>query len=67
MFIMNNKKQLLKEIEEVPEDKIHEVIDFVRFVKMKGRDENIDSMLISESSLAEAWNNPMDDEVWSDL
>jgi len=52
---MNNKKQLLKEIEEVPEDKIQETIDFVRFVKMKGREENIDFMLISESSLAEAW------------
>lgn len=64
---MNNKEQHLKEIEGVPEDKIQKVINFVRFVKMKGREENMDFLQFSESSLAEAWNNPIDDEVWSDL
>lgn len=64
---MNNKEQLLKEIEDVPEDKIQEVIDFVRFLKWQNRKETLGFMQISESSLAEAWDNPIDDEVWSDL
>ncbi len=64
---MNNKDLLLKEIEEFSDDKLREVIDFVRFLKLQGRKEALGLMLLSESSLAEAWNNTIDDEVWSDL
>lgn len=64
---MNNKEQLLKEIEDVPEDKIQEVIDFVRFLKWQNSKETLAIMQISETSLAEAWDNPIDDEAWSDL
>ena len=64
---MNNKDLLLKEIEELSDDKLREVIDFVRFLKLQGREETLGLMLLSKSSLAETWDNPIDDEVWSDL
>lgn len=64
---MNNKEQLLKEIEDVPEDKIHEVIDFVRFLKVQQREEELGITLVSEPSLATDWDKPEEDEAWSDL
>jgi hypothetical protein len=64
---MNNKEQLLKEIEDVPEEKIQEIIDFVRFLKAKQREEEFGITLVSEPSLARDWNKPEEDEAWSDL
>lgn len=64
---MNNKEQLLKEIEEVSEDKIQEIIKFVRFLKAQQREEELGIMLVSEPSLATDWNKPEEDEAWSDL
>lgn len=64
---MNNKAQLLKEIEDVPEGKIQEVIDFVRFLKAKQREEEFGITLVSEPSLASDWDKPEEDEAWSDL
>lgn len=64
---MNNKKLLLKEIEDVPEQKIQEVINFVRFLKAQQREEELGITLVSEPSLAGDWNKPEEDEAWSDL
>ena len=64
---MNNKELLLSEIEGIPEDKIQEVIDFVRFLKAKQREEEFGITLVSEPSLASEWNKPEEDEAWSDL
>jgi len=64
---MNNKEQLLKEIEDVPEGKIQEVIDFIRFLKAKQREEEFGITLVSEPSLARDWDKPEEDEAWSDL
>jgi len=64
---MNNKELLLKEIEDIPEGKIQEVIDFIHFLKWQDRKETLGFMQISESSLAEVWDNPKDDEAWNDL
>jgi len=64
---MSNKDLLLKEIEELSDDKLREVIDFVRFLKSRGREENLGITYVSEPSLAKDWNRPEEDEAWSDL
>ena len=64
---MNNKEQLLKEIEDVPEGKIQEVIDFIRFLKARQREEEFGITLVSEPSLASDWDKPEEDEAWNDL
>ena len=59
------KNILLRLIEEIPENQIPEVIDFVGYLKNK-KDKEIfkDLEKVSESSL-EFWINEKDDEVWN--
>jgi len=64
---MSNRDLLIKEIKELPDEKLQEVIDFVQFLKSKLRDEEMGITLVSESSLAADWNKPEEDEAWSDL
>lgn len=64
---MSNRDILIKEINELPDEKLQEVIDFVQFLKSKQRDDEMGITLVSEPSLAEDWNKPEEDEAWSDL
>lgn len=65
---MNTAKQiLLKLLEEMSENEVGEVIDFIGYLKQK-RDNEIykDLEKASESSL-DFWNNEIDDEVWNNV
>jgi len=64
---MSNKKVLIKEIEEIPDEKIQEIIDFVRFLKSQRREEELEITLMSESSLTKDWMKPEEDEAWKNL
>jgi hypothetical protein len=59
------KNILLRLIEEMPENQIPEVIDFVGYLKNK-KDKEIFKELekVSESSM-DFWINEKDDEVWN--
>ena len=61
------KEKLLALIAEMPENELAEVIDFMRYLKLK-RDRKIfeELQLASESSL-DFWNNEIDDEVWNNV
>lgn len=66
--VMNTaKKILLKLIDEIPENQIPEVIDFISFLKAK-KDNQVfkDLELASESSM-DFWDNNIDDEVWNNV
>ncbi len=61
------KKILFNLIEEIPENEISEVIDFIGYLKAKREKELYrDLQKASESSL-DFWNNDIDDEVWNDV
>ncbi|MBW4578955.1 MAG: DUF2281 domain-containing protein [Tildeniella nuda ZEHNDER 1965/U140] len=65
---MNIKEQLLKEIEEAPGSTLKEVLDFLLFVRAKElQQEQLEISLLSESSLAEEWLTPEEDEAWQHL
>ncbi|QSQ07725.1 hypothetical protein H0A61_00041 [Koleobacter methoxysyntrophicus] len=64
---MTYREIILKEIEEVPADKLEEVIDFIRYLKIKTLKEKRDVTIASESSLKKDWLSPEEDEVWKDL
>ena len=64
---MNKKELIAKEIEQVPEPVLEEVLDFVRFLKGKRMQERLESSLLSESSLKKDWLRPEEDEAWGDL
>ncbi len=63
---MNTSKQILhKLIEEMPDNQVPEVIDFVSYLKSKNNKEAFKELeKVSESSM-EFWNNAKDDEVWN--
>lgn len=64
---MSNKDILIQEIEEIPDEKLQEIIDFVRFIKSRQQEEEMGVTLVSEPSLAKDWMKPEEDAAWSDL
>jgi len=64
---MTKKDLIVREIEEVPEPMLEEILDFVRFLKVKGAQEKLEITLLSEPSLQKDWLKPEEDEAWRDL
>ncbi len=65
---MNTAKKILyKLIEEIPDNQIPEIIDFIGYLKLKKDKEVFKELLsVSESSI-DFWNNDIDDEVWNNV
>ena len=61
---MNNKDKLFNELQNLPQNEIQEVYDFVLRLKQK---EKNSALLLSESSLKKDWLSPEEDEAWKDL
>ena len=64
---MSLRDVLVQEIEQVPEFILEEVLDFVRFLKVKHTQDKLEISLLSESSLGKDWLRPEEDEAWRDL
>ena len=64
---MSTKDLLLREIEQLPEFLLTEVLDFLQFIKAKHLEQNTQLSILSESSLAKDWLKPEEDEAWQDL
>ena len=60
---MSKKELLIREIEQVPEPFLDEVLDFVHFLKTKIIREKLDITIVSESSLKKDWLRPEEDEA----
>jgi hypothetical protein len=65
--MMTKKDLIVREIDEVPEPMLEEILDFVRFLKVKGAQEKLEITLLSEPSLQKDWLKPEEDEAWRDL
>ena len=64
---LREKEILLKEIEQVPEPYLDEVLDFIRFLKTKNIKEKMHITIASEISLTKDWLKPEEDEAWQNL
>jgi len=64
---MNKKQLLAKEIEDIPEAILEEVLDFVQFLKSKRNQEKLETTLLSESSLKKDWLSAEEDVAWRNL
>lgn len=64
---MNAKELLLKEVENIPEFILEEVWTFLQFLKLKYNKDNLESSLLSESSLEKDWLKLEEDEAWQNL
>jgi hypothetical protein len=63
-------KTLIEEIKTAPEGVLHEVFDFLVFLKAQraARQEGHESLLpLAATAWAADWNNPEEDEAWRDL
>jgi endonuclease III-like uncharacterized protein len=65
---MNTAKEILFNlIEEIPENEMAEVIDFIGYLKTKREKELFkDLQKVSESSIS-FWDNDKDDEEWNNV
>ena len=64
---MLSKETLHKEIDALPDKFADEVLEFVNFLKGKHLKEQMETTLLSESSLRKDWLSPEEDEAWQNL
>lgn len=64
---MGTRGLLIKEIDQVPEPFLDEVLDFIQFLKVKMIKEKVDIAVASESSLTKDWLRSEEDVAWKNL
>ncbi|NER23726.1 MAG: DUF2281 domain-containing protein [Symploca sp. SIO1C2] len=64
---MHLKELIIQELDQTSELLLAEVLDFLKFLKAKSRQEMLEVSLLSESSLQKDWLLPEEDEAWQDL
>lgn len=64
---MTKKDILYKEIEDIPENMLDEVLDFVEYLKSKVSKDKMETTLLSELALKKDWLLPEEDEAWKNL
>ncbi|NEQ69605.1 MAG: DUF2281 domain-containing protein [Symploca sp. SIO2D2] len=64
---MHLKELIIQELDQTSELLLAEVLDFLKFLKAKSRQEMLEVSLLSESSLQKDWLRPEEDEAWQDL
>lgn len=58
---------LVQEIEQIPDELLVEVLNFLLFLKSRHQQEKLETSLLNESSLQKDWLRPEEDEAWQDL
>jgi hypothetical protein len=68
-MVIKNKEKIQKILQQLPDNYLDEVIEYLRFLEFKNKNKITDksSMLLSEKSLAKDWLTPEEDETWKDL
>lgn len=65
---MNTAKQILyRLIEEIPDEQVSEIIDFISFLKSKKDKEVFKDLESAAQTSTDFWNNEIDDEVWNNV
>jgi hypothetical protein len=64
---MSKKELLLQELEQIPEPLLDEVLDYLRFLKTKLLQRQLETAVASESALKKDWLRPEEDAAWQSL
>ncbi|MBU0694740.1 MAG: DUF2281 domain-containing protein [Candidatus Omnitrophica bacterium] len=64
---MKTKELIFKEIKNLPEFYLGELLDFIRFLETKVVGQKKEVTIASELSLKKDWLRPEEDEAWKDL
>ena len=58
---------ILKELENMPDEFIEEVLDIIILLKAKPSWEKLETLILSESALKKDWLKDEEEEAWRDL
>jgi hypothetical protein len=61
---MEVEEQIISELHQVPRQRYHEILHFIRSLQKKSANS---TAYASESSLKKDWLRPEEDEAWADL
>jgi len=64
---MSKKDMIISELNNLPEDLIEEILNYISLLKRKSLKEKTELTLMSESSLRKDWLKPEEDKAWQDL
>jgi Protein of unknown function (DUF2281) len=64
---MTSKEAVIQELEKIPEHLLTEVLDFIQFLTTKYLKEEVETHLLSESTLAKDWLSADEDRAWQNL
>lgn len=64
---MRSRKQVIQEIEQMPNELLDQVFDFLKVLQMKHSQEKVEVRMLTESAFAKDWLRPEEDEAWQDL
>ena len=64
---MKVKELISKEIENLPEPYLGEILDFIRFLETKTLSQKMELAIASETSLKKDWLKLEEDDAWKDL
>jgi hypothetical protein len=64
---MTKRDVVQKELGQVPDAFLDEVLDFVQFLKRRIVRDSMNTAVASESALSKDWLRPEEDEAWQDL
>ena len=65
---MSTAKQFLKSlIEDIPENEVLQIIDFISYLKVRREKELYRELLKAGESSLDFWDNQTDDEVWNNV
>jgi len=59
--------QIIEELNQFPENLLDEIFDYVLYLKGKLIKKNMETAILSESSLKKDWACPEEDEAWQNL
>lgn len=64
---MTEKEAVLQEIEELPDEFIGDVLEYIRRLRLQAAIQRSDTAVASEAVLAKDWLRSEEDEAWRDL
>ena len=64
---MSIREKILQETENIPDDILSEVLDYLQYLKVKHQQGMMETALLSEAILAEDWLKPEEEAAWQDL
>ena len=64
--ITKKQEEILRELKQFPEDTMDEILDFIKFLKLRDSDA-ADVYVPGADSLEEDWLEPEEDKAWQDI